>query len=718
MERLAFSLFLFVLLWSPLAFGAAHATAYTFLVLGVLAGSLLLAAGSLTRDRKTGTYRVQVPSTSLNLLFLLLLCYLLFQLIPLPGFMARFLSPEASVVFQKTLPASEAVAGNDPSGTWLSLSPYTLPVRLSLARWTAYGLFFLGLSRMLTTRKRIEKAVFAVLLLGCFESLYGIIQTFSGHEHIWWYKKTVYLGDVTGTYVNRNHFAGLMEITMMLAAVYAAALSERKRKREGPSAPKHYLRARISQWLSGEQRFNKRTFVLFAGVVMGIGLIFSASRGGMLAGAGGLLCISLFFLLRQGQRRKGLVILSLCAAISVYALAIGVDYPASRFGTFDVSMKERARYAQRALLLFHAYPLTGVGVGNFQHAYPKVQATEDRKAGIIYAHNDWAQFLAEAGLVGLCLFLLGISYYLYRTLRLWRQRRDPFAVCLGIGPVAALAAIGIHSGSDFNLHIPANFLMLTAVMAIGYSALHLERHTYRDSSFFPLMDVPLRYKGLLLLILLAALILWCGVLSMNHLRAEAFHKDAKVSSSGAHSPDPALLEAALEAEPGNALYWYDWAMSLRKERDKALANPDLQAEERRSAQMRIIRGLEEAVRQNPLREEYHIRLAWEYTYLWGAGDAQARWGPAADLSMERAAFFAGENNPYLHIMMGDYWLMRSKTVPPGGSQWESVLARARWHYRKNLSLETGNDRKRMLEHIRRNVWFHYPDEVFVKRFTE
>jgi hypothetical protein len=131
--------------------------------------------------------------------------------------------------------------------------------------------------------------------------------------------------------------------------------------------------------------------------------------------------------------------------------------------------------------------------------------------------------------------------------------------------------------------------------------------------------------------------------------------------------------------------------------------------------MKIIRALENAARLNPFREEYHIRLAWEYAQLWREKDAAERWMPAADLSMERGAFFAGENNPFVHIMMGDYWLMRSKTVSPGNTQWERVLARARWHYRKNLSLETGRDRKRMQDHIRRNVWFHYPDEGFVRR---
>ena len=589
---------------------------------------------------------------------------------------------------------------------------------LSLVRWLTYGLFFLGFSRTLNTRKRIEKAVFAVLILGCFESLYGLIQTYSGHDHIWWYKKTAYRGDVSGTYVNRNHFAGLMEMIMMLAAAYTAALAGGTEHREKPQVRKTYLRARLAQWLSGEQRFNKRAFVLFFGVVTGIGLIFSASRGGIIGAAGGLLCTGLFFVFRQGHRLKGLIILILFALISVYSLLIGAEYTAARFNSFDASMEVRFRYAQRALGFFRDYPLTGVGVGNFQYAYPKYQAAEDRKAGITYAHNDWVQFLGEAGLIGLLPLPGGHILLSLSIAEALEAEARPLCGLPGHCPLCGLCRHRHPLLGGFQPSHPGQLPHAQAVTAIGYSALHLERRTHRDITSFPLRTVPLRYKGVLLLVPLAALILWCGVLSVNHFLADAAHKDANISPSEANAPDPALFEAALEREPGNALYWFDWAESLRKARDRALRNPDLPAEERRSSQMRIIRALEEAVRLNPFMGEYHIRLGWECTWLWGEKDAWERWVPAADLSMERAAFFTGENNPYLHIMMGDYWLMRSKTVSPATTRWETFLAKARWHYLRNLSLETGSDQKRMRDHIRRNVWVHYPDESFVKRIME
>jgi len=111
--------------------------------------------------------------------------------------------------------------------------------------------------------------VICILLLGSFEALYGMIQTLSGNEHIWWVKKIYYRGSVSGTYVNRNHFAGLMEIIIMLATVYVGALTEGKRKTSSPFARRTPLRARLASLLKGEAGFNKKVLVLFSAVVMG-----------------------------------------------------------------------------------------------------------------------------------------------------------------------------------------------------------------------------------------------------------------------------------------------------------------------------------------------------------------------------------------------------------------------------------------------------------------
>ena len=588
---------------------------------------------------------------------------------------------------------------------------------MSIIRLTVYSLFFIGFTRMLNSQKRIDLAVLLILLTGCFEALYGMVQTFSGNEHIWWVKKIYYRGDVTGTYVNRNHFAGLMEIIIMLAAVYAGAVAE-KRKKRVPGFANHGMgwRQRLSRTLRGEQRFNKGLFVLFSGVVMGLGLLFSASRGAMLGAAGGLFCMSLVLILRKGHRKKGFIVLFLFLITAGYALRMGVEQPLERFKTFDATFEVRTRYAERAFQLFEDYAIAGVGVGNFRHAYPKYQAPQDTKSSIDHAHNDWVQLLAEAGIVGFAIFAVGICYYLFYTIRLWAKRHDPFAVSLGAAPFAAMAAIAIHSYSDFNLHYMTNSLMLLAVMAIGFSAVHLEKHHNYEKSLFQYRVLLLRPKGLMLLVPLLALIVWSAIWASRHFIGETHREAARSQASKDRSPLPLQeIEKAVAWDPWNAEYRWLLGLQQRETRSTMLRNPDWPDQERKELQAELIQALEQAVKLNPLREEHHLRLAWEYTFFWGEPDAGTRWMRAADLSMERAAYFAGTNNPYLHVMMGDYWLMRSKTLLPGNPMWEMTLAKARWHYQANLSIEAGRDRERIKKEIVANIWVHYPDQEFVNR---
>jgi O-antigen ligase len=587
---------------------------------------------------------------------------------------------------------------------------------MSIVRLTVYALFFVGLSRMLNSQRRIDLAVLLILVTGCFEALYGMVQTFSGNEHIWWVRKIYYRGDVTGTYVNRNHFAGLMEIIIMLAALYPGAVVETKKGLSGFGHRGIGWRQRLSRILSGEQRFNKGFFVLFSGVVMGLGLLFSGSRGAMLGAAAGLFCMSLFLLFKKGHRRKGLLVLVLFLITTGYALRMGVERPLDRFKTFDASFEVRTRYAERAFQLFQDYPVAGVGVGNFRHAYPKYQAPEDTKTFIDHAHNDWVQFLAEAGIAGFAIFAAGLCYYLFYTLRLWLRRHDPFAVTLGAAPFTALAAIAIHSWSDFNLHYMTNSLMLLAVMAIGFSALHLEKHHNYEKSLYQHHVLALRNKGYIVLVPLLALILWCALWAGRHFMGEAHREAGRSAASKDYSPLPLQeIKRGVAWDPWNTEYWWLLGLQLRETRSVSHRNPDWPDQDRKELQTEIIRALEQSVRLNPLREEYHLRLGWEYTFFWGEPDASTRWMPAADLSMERAAFFAGTNNPYLHVLMGHYWLMRSKTLHPGNPMWELALAKARWHYRTNLSIETGRDRERMKKEIVSNIWVHYPDQEFVNR---
>jgi len=617
------------------------------------------------------------------------------------------------VVGQKSLSASGAVEPVSQIKEWFSLSPYYYPVRMSIIRWSVYLLFFLGLTQVLNSQKRIELTIFLILVTGCFEALYGLAQTYSGSNRIWWFKSITDPMAATGTYINRNHFAGLMEMGLLLAAAYAAALAGRKKKRKIISDHKASLRVRLSRYLSGEQRFNKRTLILFSGAVMGIGLVFSASRAGLISAAGALLCMSLLFMFRRNHRRKGFIILFLFLITALYALQIGVEYPVERFRYFDIGIKARARLTQKTMDMFEDYKLTGIGVGNFRYAYPKYQAAQDKNVFIRHAHNDWAQFLAEAGITGFCLLLAGMFYYVYRTIKLWRKRTDPFAICLGVAPLAAMTAMAIHSYSDFNLHIPANCLVLTAIMAIGHSAFHLERHHGRDKTLYRYHIIPLKYKGVLALLLVLGFIVWNGFWVIRHFMAEAYCNTVTNSTLNRdQSPPLREIKKAISWDRCNAGYWYRLAREVIGIRNAEMGNLAANDEDRRKRQVEIVRALEEAIQLNPFKAEYHMRLGWEYSYLWRLLDYHHKWLSAADISIDRAAYFAGEKNPYLHVYLGNYWILRSKTINPATPEWETAWAKACWHYRKAQSLEKT---KQLVVNIVRFVWEYYPDKDFIRK---
>jgi len=107
LDKTAFKIYLITLVLGPLLFGAVHTYASTIISLGVFSGSLLLVIENIRKDPKRGEYQFRFPKASLNFAFFILFAFLVFQVIPLPNPFLGFLSPEARVVEQKSLPASQ-----------------------------------------------------------------------------------------------------------------------------------------------------------------------------------------------------------------------------------------------------------------------------------------------------------------------------------------------------------------------------------------------------------------------------------------------------------------------------------------------------------------------------------------------------------------------------------------------------------------------------------
>ena len=763
MERTAFGIYGFVLVLSPVFFGAVHTWAYATVFLLILAASLLLIArdwlpaifaigrGKARRSEGPVEGRGEEPDngrgvgkaltwaiTGAEALFVLMVLLLVAQMTPLPGWLLTKLSAEAKAAGLSALPAAASVADPSLKNAWFTLAPYAYPVRMSLIRWTAYGLLFFGLCRTLNSRRRIELLVVALLATAVADALYGIVQTYSGSAHVLWWKKLAQgAKDVSGTYINRNHFAGFMEMGVALAIAYAGAIVAGRRRRSVPARGARTFKDRFIRLFSGESKALRQILVVFSGVIMGVALILSASRGGIVSALAGLFVMGVFFLARRDHRAKGWIVLALFGVTVLYAAFAGMDYTIERFQKLDFDHEGRPRYMERAVLLHDDYPLAGVGVGNFRHAYPKYQAPEDKGRYIDLLHSDWMQFYTEAGYAGMLALIAGLGWFVYRLVRTWSIRGDPFAVCLGLAPVGALAAIGTHSLFDFNLHIPANFMMLVAVCAIGLSALHLERQRREDVMRWRRVRLPLAGAGGIAAAFVIVLIAWTGLWTVRHAVAEAHC--ATVGNLTMNLEEHQSLDnirSAIAWDGANAEYRWKLARELMDRRDRMMQAAHSAQEAAKSATTRpqatpakpaagdggaegaaaseaakataspaapslaaaqaawrashgpVIAALEGAIRRNPLNAETHVRLAWEYTYLWDRHDYMTRWMRGADASMERAAYYAGTGsiNPHLHVDMGNYWAVRLKNTGPSAPPPEISWLKASWHYGQALAL--------------------------------
>jgi len=709
-DRIAFILYLIAIILAPLLFASVHTYAYTLVFMLIFAATLLVVMNGIRRDMHTGRLEFVMLRSEMTPLFILMFGWMVFQMVPLPEAFVKWMSPEAWVAAEKSLPASAAIGGATVEN-WITLAPYTYPVRQSLIRWVAYGMLFFGLSVTLNSKKRLTLLTYCLLALGCFEVIYGLVQTYSGSNQIWWYRKSMKSWQsANGTYINRNHFAGLMEMLIPVAIGFTAGFSKLKKRSE--AFPKRNLRVRLVEILSLEQRFSKRVAIIFAGVLMGIGAIFSASRGGMLGITAGMIVMGLLLSLRKGSRKTGLIALVLFLLTAGYAIHIGAERPLERFNKLEASYESRQRYTQQTLALATDYPVSGIGLGNFLHAFPKYQAPQDKNRHLRYAHNDWAQLLAEGGLAGIALFLAGSGWLLWIYLRNWKRRRDRFAVGMGAGSLAALAAIAMHSSSDFNLHMPANALVLGAVLAMGSSAVALKQRHGRETVPGRYRARPLVGTGGVCLVGIIALLVWCVVVSGRHFLAET-HCNTVKNSTLNRDQDPPVekIDAAIAWDNDNAMYWFKRGMWLKKER-RAAYN-EMTPADRDKTQRAMIMDFEAAVRRNPFNVRFYIQCGNAYAAMQHAEDYRQTWLPAADLAMERAAWAVGKDRPDRLRVIANYWVFRSKTLSPANPQWAESWSRAVWLYQEALSLETGRRQKRMKAKIRKTIWKYYPDETFV-----
>jgi len=130
-----------------------------------------------------------------------------------------------------------------------------------------------------------------------------------------------------------------------------------------------------------------------------------------------------------------------------------------------------------ALVALPEYWLLGVGTGGYDYFYAAIKSPQLGALRYDHAHNDYLEFFVTTGVVGLFLFI-GCIFFLFRGYFAFAKRQGSTEHNVDIyAAFWAVSTVLIHSIVDFNLQIPANFLLfLYAAMLLR--AL-LDRHAAR-----------------------------------------------------------------------------------------------------------------------------------------------------------------------------------------------------------------------------------------------
>lgn len=392
---------------------------------GVAGGLLLFQAGPASRAERR-----------INLAAFAFILYVAFQLVPLPIALVRVISP---------MRAEIADALSDITGAAryapLSVAPPTTWIHLS--RICAYAIAFF-VARQLVRRSPFGAwtAVMPLVFIAASQAAWALL-THEGAE----------LAAVSGSYPNRNHFAGLLEMTLPLAIGYSVSVLYRSGRR-GVLAMTDVAKAVVPLSIA---------LLLFAAILV------SSSKGGTVASLLSLFFMSALWLGRGLPNTRRWPFLAL---LTVLLLIVFVFLTPSslveRFGEAAASQDSEGRVPiwRDTLHLIAAYPIFGVGFGAFFPAFLRYQFAG---AGLAWTntHNDYLQLLSELGVVGFIAPALLLMSLFGRTIDAASEREAGETRFIGLACSGALLALLIHSLTDFNTYVTANGLVLAWIAGVA-----------------------------------------------------------------------------------------------------------------------------------------------------------------------------------------------------------------------------------------------------------
>ena len=338
--------------------------------------------------------------------------------------------------------SSNEIAGISDIPRTISLEPFW--TKLFALHLFAFLIFLGAFLTFVDSAKRLRKIVWLITIFGFAFAFFAILQYVLSPDKIYGIYELQY-AQPFGSFVNRHNFAAYMEMTIAvpLGLIFAGAVPR-----------------------------DKKLLVITAIGLMGIALILSGSRGGLVA-----LLAEIFFLLILTTETKSYGQLGLKIGFAVLLLAtivagsilIGGESSLTRIAETAASndiTTNRTHIWNVTLSVIQSYPIFGTGLGGFSAAYTNFD-TLNGMARVEQAHNDYLQILADAGLIGLIIAAFFV-YQLFRGGLKNAKSSNPFRRGVAVGALAGCFAVLVHSLFDFVLHTTAITYLFVALVALVF----------------------------------------------------------------------------------------------------------------------------------------------------------------------------------------------------------------------------------------------------------
>ena len=421
-NKLAFFLIAVIVVFTTVAYGAVHqpvlAVFYLLIALTVLLwGMDGLASGA-----------VRFSSDPLPFVLLAAAVYGFIQVIPIGSF--------------------ADVAGVNAVPRTLSLDIFA--TRLSAIHYLALFFFLSVLLVLLDSASRIRRLAGIITVFGFGYAFFAILQSVLSPLKIYGiYEAT----SPFGSFVNRHNYAAFMEmaVAVPMGLIFTGAILK-----------------------------DKRLLYITAIALMGVSLLLSESRGGLVAFLSEIIFL---VLLTTGTKSRSNLVLKLGLAVLLFvaviagAIFVGGETSLTRVAetaaTGDLTTG-RSNIWSVTLDVIKANLPFGAGLGAFGVAYTPHDAMSGLER-VEQSHNDYLQVLADAGIVG-ALIGLFFLYRLFVTGRAATGIRNDYRRGIAFGALAGIFAILVHSIFDFVLHTTAISVMFLVLISL----LLASRNSYAD----------------------------------------------------------------------------------------------------------------------------------------------------------------------------------------------------------------------------------------------